>query len=281
MRQVPHVHVLLWMLTWAAWDLRKSKWLAKSNAIILRLVGCPFSLACTIGGLWEYHVGPFTQAEDDMQVFRLAAIICLLTTLSVAQNVIDARGKSYTEIARYQARVEFSGNPREQKILSGIVTITGSTNLTPGSPFDYELLVTNDSNASVVIPQSFDWKEIDDGQARQSFVRATLLVQAECLKYTDDVLDHVVLYGSPEKPETEVTLKIGDSVRILGSGLVPLHPNLRCQSQAAAMVRVNFEVYGMTLKREPEPAIPDAYSMDEQLLVVANGRKQYPIIYPP
>jgi hypothetical protein len=143
------------------------------------------------------------------------------------------------------------------------------------------LLVTNDSNASVVIPQTLDWKQIDNGQTRQSFVRATLLVQVECLKYTSDVLDQVVLYGSHEKPETEVTLKIGDSVRILGSGLVPLHPNLRCQSQAAAMVRVNFDVYGVTLKRDPEPSVPDAYSIDEQLLVVANGKKLYPIIYPP
>lgn len=216
-----------------------------------------------------------------MHVFRLAAIVCLLTTLSVAQDVIDTRGKSDSEIPGYQARVEFSGNPREQKILSGIVTITGSTNLTPGSHFDYELLVTNDSNASVVIPQTLDWKEIDDRQTRQSFVRATLLVQVECLKYTSDVLDHVVLYGSHEKPETEVTLKIGDSVRILGSGLVPIHPNLRCQSQAAAMVRVNFEVYGVTLKRDPEPSVPDAYSIDEQLLVVANGKKLHSIIYPP
>ena len=90
-----------------------------------------------------------------------------------------------------------------------------------------------------------------------------------------------VLYGSHEKPETEITLKIGDSVRILGSGLVPVHPNLRCQSQAAAMVRVNFEVYGVKQKREPEPSMPDAYSIDEQLLVVANGKKLHSIIYPP
>lgn len=216
-----------------------------------------------------------------MQVFRLAAIICLLTTISAAQNVIDVRGKSYSEIPGYQAQVAFVGNVREQKILSGVVTISGSTNLTPGSHFDYELLVTNDSNASVVIPRTLDWEEIDNGQARQKFARATLLVQVECLKYTSDVLDHVALYGSREKPETEVTLNIGDSVRIRSSGLVPPHPNLRCQSQPTAMVRVNFEVYGMTLKREPEPAMPDAYSMDEQLLVVANGKKEYPIIYPP
>jgi hypothetical protein len=216
-----------------------------------------------------------------MQAFRLAAIICLLTTLSVAQNVIDTRDKSYSEISGYQGQVEPVGNPREQKILSGLVTITGPTNLTPGSYFDYELLVTNDSHASVVIPRSFDWKEIDNGQARQDFVRATLLVQLECLKYTSDELDHIVLYGLHEQPDTEVTLHVGESVRILGSGLIPLQPNLHCQSQPTATVRVNFEVYGLTLKREPEPVMPDAYSLDEQLLVVANGKKEYPIIYPP
>jgi hypothetical protein len=211
-------------------------------------------------------------------------MICLLASLSSAQNVIgviDTRGKSYSEISGYQSRVTPTGNPREQKIISGVVTITGSTSLTPGSPFDYELLVTNDSNAPVVIPQSFDWKEIDNGQTRQHFVRANLLVQLECLKYTMDKLDLVVFYGSDERPETEVTLRVGESVRILGSGLVPTQPNLRCQSQPKATVRVFFEVEGITLNREAETTIPDAYSIDRQLLVVANGRKEYPITYPP
>ena len=69
-----------------------------------------------------------------------------------------------------------TGNPRHQKILSGILTITHPRNLVAGSRFHYQLLVTNDSNASVVIPKMLDWNEIDDGHATQNFWRANLLM---------------------------------------------------------------------------------------------------------
>jgi hypothetical protein len=216
-----------------------------------------------------------------MQVSRLAAIICLLSTLSVAQNLIDARAKSQSEIYGYQARYGTIGDPRHQKILSGILTIADPRNLGAGSRFDYELLVTNDSNASVVIPKALDWNEVDDGHARQSFVRATLLMQVECLQYSSGELDHFVLYGSDKRPETEVMLKPGESVRILGSGLMPLPPTASCQSEDTATFRVFFGVYATTLQREPEPAMPDAYGIDEGLFVVANAKKKYPITNPP
>ena len=71
-----------------------------------------------------------------MQVSRLAAIICLLTTLSLAQNVIDTRDKAYREISGHQAQGGGSGGDR--KFLTGVLTITNLTNLTPGSRFDCE-----------------------------------------------------------------------------------------------------------------------------------------------
>ena len=49
------------------------------------------------------------QTDDDMQVFRLAGIICLLVTFSFAQTVIDARGKSYSEIYGHLLRYGGSG----------------------------------------------------------------------------------------------------------------------------------------------------------------------------
>jgi hypothetical protein len=83
------------------------------------------------------------------------------------------------------------------------------------------LLVTNDSNASVVIPKTLDWNGIDDGHASQTFWRANLLMQMKCLQYSSGELDHLAFYGSEQRPETEVMLKPGESVRILGSGLMP------------------------------------------------------------
>ncbi len=103
-----------------------------------------------------------------MQVFRLAAILCLLPTLSFAQSVIDVidtRGRSFSEIYGHIERYEPTGNPRHQKIISGALKITDPRNLVAGSRFEYELLVTNDSNASVVIPKMIDWNENDNGHA--------------------------------------------------------------------------------------------------------------------
>lgn len=215
-----------------------------------------------------------------MQVFRLAAILCLLPTLSFAQNVIDTRGKSYSEIYGHLGRYEQTGNPRHQKILSGILTITDPRNLVAGSRFDYELRITNDSNASVVIPKIIDWYGIDDGHASQTFWRANLLMQMECLQYSSGKLDLIALYGSDQRPETEVILKPGESVRILGSGLMPLPPTVSCESEDGAMFRVFFDVFETTLRRNPEPALPDAYDMDERGAVVANAKRKYPITNP-
>jgi hypothetical protein len=95
---------------------------------------------CTQGGSRQYPLRRSSnQAKDDMQVFRLAGIIFLLTTFSFAQNVIDARGKSYSEINGYQGRYGTFGDPRHQKILSGILAITDARNLVAGSRFDYEI----------------------------------------------------------------------------------------------------------------------------------------------
>ena len=207
-----------------------------------------------------------------MQVFRLAAIICLLATLSFAQNVIDTRGKAYREISGHLARGNGIEVGRALKILSGLFTIADPTNLTPGSRFDYELLVTNDSDASIMIPQTLDWKEIDEAHARQSFVRADLFVNMGCLNNFSDELDHVVLYGSDQRPGTGITLNLGESARILGSGLIPLHPNMKCQSKGTATFLVSFQVNTMTLQRTPKPAMRDGYTVDEQLFAIANAK---------
>jgi hypothetical protein len=215
-----------------------------------------------------------------MQIVRLAAIVCLLSTLSFPQTVIDARGKSNSEIYGHVGRAGSFGDPRHQKILSGILTITNSRNLVAGSRFDYELWVTNDSNASVVIPKTLDWNQVDDGHASQTFMRARLLMQMECLKYSSGELDLFVLYGSDQRPETEVLLKPGESVCILGSGLMPLPSNTGCQSEDSATFRIFFDVYETVLQRNPQPALPDAYDIDQRLAVVANAKRKYPITNP-
>ena len=220
-----------------------------------------------------------------MQVPRLAAIICLLTTLSLAQNVIDTRDTAYREISGHLARS--GGSAGDHKYLKGVFTISDAANLTPGSRFDYELVVTNNQSVPIAIPQALDWKEIDQGRPSQNFVRATLSVHMGCLEHepiglNDELggLDYVVLYGSDERPETEIMLGPGESVRILGSGLMPLHRNMICQSKGTATFFANFQVSAMALQRKPEPAMPDAYWLDGRLGVVANGHKEYPIIDP-
>lgn len=219
-----------------------------------------------------------------MQVFRLAAIVFSLATLSLAQNVIDTRDKPYHEISGDLAQSGSSAGGH--KYLKGVFTIPDAANLTPGSRFDYELVVTNNQNVPIAIPQALDWKEIDRASASQNFVRATLSVHMGCLEREpvglsneSGGLDYVVLYGSDERPGTEIMLGPGESVRILGSGLMPLHGNMNCQSKGTATFFARFQVSAVALQRKPEPLRPDAYSLDDRLMVVANGHKEYPITY--
>ena len=93
-------------------------------------------------------------------------------------------------------------------------------------------------------------------------------------------LDYVVLYGSDERQGTEIMLRPGESVRILGSGLMPLHGSMICQSKGTATFFANFQVSAVSLQRKPQPLRPDAYDVDDRLMVVANGHKEYPITYP-
>jgi hypothetical protein len=218
-----------------------------------------------------------------MQVFRLAVITLSLATLSLAQNVINTRDKPFREISGRQMTGGGSGDP---EFIRGVLTIPDSTNLTPGGRFDYELVVTNDQNVSIAIPQTLDWKEIDQGRASQHFVRARLSLHIGCLgrgagpDRGSGGLDYVVLYGSDERPGTEIMLGPGESVRILGSGLIPLHPNMICQSKGTSTFSANFEIDAITLQRKPEPGLPDGYSTQERPVVIANGHKEYPITYP-
>jgi hypothetical protein len=108
-------------------------------------------------------------------------------------------------------------------------------------------------------------------------VRATLSLSTGCLNDYSTELDHVVLYGSDERLETEIMLNPGDSVRILGSVSMLLHSNMRCRSQGTAKFLATFQISTVSLRRKPEAAIPDAYSADERMFAIANGKKEYPI----
>ena len=208
-----------------------------------------------------------------MTVFRHSALICLLAGLSLAQSEIDTRGKPYRELShRLAGGVTVA---RDQKVLSGKFTMADPARLEPGSHFDYELLVTNDSNASVVVPQTFDWKEIDNGQVSQNFVQANLWLNTGCLNNYSTELDHFVLYGSDDRPGTQLLLKPGDSVRILGSATMPLHSNLTCQSQGTAKFLATFQISAVALRRKPVAGIPEAYSADERMSAIANGKTEY------
>jgi hypothetical protein len=105
-------------------------------------------------------------------------------------------------------------------------------------------------------------------------------MQMECLKYSSGELDQFVLYGSDKRPETEITLKPGEAVRIFWHWVDASSPIASCQSENTAIFRVSFYVLATTLQREAEPALPDAYAIDIRLAVVANAKRKYPITNP-
>lgn len=89
-----------------------------------------------------------------------------------------------------------------------------------GEPFDYALLVTNETKDDVVIPRSLDLADVlkPDSQVQQ-YQRAYVSFMVRTTPdFAESMLGPTVisLYGIESKPYTLLTLKHGESLRILG-----------------------------------------------------------------
>jgi hypothetical protein len=118
--------------------------------------------------------------------------------------------------------------PGDQKSLEAVLTVPDPSELIPGKPFDFELLVTNRGKKTVVIPQSLDWDDVNSGGPdwRYRVANVVLQVAPDGGHQRGHIDLGLQFYGSDEKPLTELVLAPGDGVRIFGTGQLPVSMNI-------------------------------------------------------
>jgi hypothetical protein len=151
-----------------------------------------------------------------LTVFLLSAVGGLRAQ---TETVINARDSPHVQRADEQGGGWCAGvNPDTN--LEAQFTID-NTDPKPGSAMNYELLVTNKGEKAIALPRALDWKEVDSGSLEQRYLvaRVTLELRAEGGAHT--YIAPLALYSTAEKPGTALVLRPGDSLRLLGSAILP------------------------------------------------------------
>jgi hypothetical protein len=172
----------------------------------------------------------------------LTFILSCVTIPAIAQteSIIDTRGQQQTVATPLPARCGSGGAawPRpdeytESSRVKAELIVTNPESIVVGEPFEFELILTNETAGEITVPQSLDGKDVvDPGVAIQHYEDDDIYFE---LQPTDpDVVNqaprfsaNLALFSSHLKFSTFVPLRPGDSVRILGTATFRPGRNLR------------------------------------------------------
>lgn len=174
--------------------------------------------------------GPRARTIDPMKIallnLLLAGLLLSAAGLSAQTETVindrDAPGPPHDVGAGWSAGV----NPETTLIAHFILDDPAPK---PGSAVNYDLRITNMGEKAVVLPRALDWKVVEDGSADQQYVRASVTLELSTDKAITFITPTMNLYLVAGKPDTSLTLRPGDSVRLLGTATMPLTafgPNL-------------------------------------------------------
>jgi hypothetical protein len=191
---------------------------------------------------------------------------------------IDVRGRTAT-----QPRIRMVGGsgtgPGDQKSLEAVLTVPDPSELIPGKPFDFELLVTNRGKKTVVIPQSLDWDDVNIGGPdwRYRVANVVLQVAPDGGHQRGHIDLGLQFYGSDEKPLTELVLAPGDGVRIFGTGQLPVSMNINGYPILKGKLSGSFWIHTECLHTAPTATVPDGFSSDGRTIFSAESEPRYPV----
>ncbi len=148
----------------------------------------------------------------------LLAVLLLSEGAMSAQTetVIDGRG----ELAQNEGAGWSAGlNPDTTLVAS--FTVDNPTPK-PGSAVNYELRITNMGEKAVAFPRSLHRKLVENGSLEQQYFRANVTLELRTEKALTYITPTMNLYSTAEKPETSLLLRPGDSLRLIGTAIIPL-----------------------------------------------------------
>src|SRR5271167_799141 len=151
--------------------------------------------------------------------FSSAVALCAFSSLLVAQTetIIDGRDKGLTQHAGASS---WGAGVNRDTTLEAVFTI-GDPNLKPGSHVDYELVITNTGTKAIAIPRTLDWKAVDTGSFEQRYVNGSVILKLRTKEMETFIPSNLSLYSTDQKPSTTLVLAPGDSIRLLGTTVLP------------------------------------------------------------
>jgi hypothetical protein len=209
----------------------------------------------------------------------LSLLLLVFASLSMfAQTVtdIDTRSKLWTgptgRVLGSSSRLD-----EDSDTLKAVFVIDDPSSLQAGNRFDYELLITNQGKNPVVIPRALSWEDAQTGDGElNSWASVDIRVDAgDGLEAS--LPNGLKLYGTEDKPWSEVALAPGDSVRILGSITLPLSMGINQTRVGRATLKGAFHLGKMCIHRTPTVEDPDAYRTESWWLFSAVASERYPV----
>jgi hypothetical protein len=200
--------------------------------------------------------------------FSGISLLLLGASLSMAQVVatIDTRGEQPTSPAFHIVGGTGGNGATVSQSLQTSFSVLDPGRLAMGESFDYEFIVTNKSDKTVLMPQSLRWSDVQDtGEQEQRYEQVEVsfaLIMDEGDQAS--IQGNLTLYGKKADPTTMVLLAPGDAVRIVGTTkLTPvwIHP-----PSASSKIRMQAYLAVNSVRLRPTGSQPDHYRQDERHL---------------
>jgi len=92
----------------------------------------------------------------------------------------------------------------------------------PGTTVNYELLIVNKGERAITLPRALNREEVDNGSQDQRYTKASVTLELRTDKAFTYITPTLNLYSAQEKHGTTLILRPGDSLRLLGTTILPV-----------------------------------------------------------
>ncbi|MGO9519423.1 MAG: hypothetical protein ACLPND_20495 [Candidatus Korobacteraceae bacterium] len=209
----------------------------------------------------------------------LTLVLFMLASLTMlAQTVTDIDTRAKPESGPVGYLLSSSARLSEDEAaLSAEFVIADPGGLRAGRPFEYELMVTNRSKGPVLIPRALNWQDVEAGDGEPNSW-AWVDLRVDIGDGLQGGLPHELkLYGSKDKTWSEAVLAPGETMHILGSGMLPTSMNINGKQVGKATLKGMFHLGTMRLYHTPTAQYPDAYRTESHWVFSAAANEGYAI----
>jgi hypothetical protein len=223
--------------------------------------------------------------QNSMRIAFFGLLLAVLLLLAVGrlpaqtETVISARDLTEAQTRDDQA-AGWTVDVNPDTTLEARFTIDNPTPK-PGSTLNYELLIVNKGGQAITLPRALNWEEVNNGSQDQRYRKAAITLELRTDKGFTYITPTLNLYSTQEKPGTTLILRPGDSLRLLGTTILPVTA-FSPQSAGRAKLIGHLCVRDVSKAFTPSPSGRTGNNnYRQQILWCANAEEKYEVNYEP